>query len=244
MKKLTVVLALILAIALQTAFAGDIYHRRAVELRGGMSLYMLMEDPSDWAKQFYPNSTSDDMEFAPDFGLSILYKSHSNFVWNFGYNHHLAAKTTFGPGGNYEEIMDANEFFIVPSFLFRAEKKLNFSIGAGPTLIMAALDRNSPMAGNLGEFYGATGRNMGVLALVNLEYLLKPNFAFKVGAGFRSVIVNSINFAKNVAGTDYNYQVMWTDSAGNESSRGYELDFTGAFAEFGIRWYFTPKPGF
>ena len=243
MKKLTLVLALILAIAFQTALAGDIYHKRALELRGGMSLYMLMQDPSDWAKQFAPFTASDEMEFAPDFGLSILYKSHHNFVWNFGYNHHFTAKTTFG-GGDYEEIMDANEFFIVPSFLFRAEKKLNFSLGAGPTLMTAKLDRNSPMAGNLGEFYGATGRNIGVLALLNIEYLFKPSYALKLGAGFRSVIVNDINFAKSVAGTDYNYQVMWTDSAGNESNRGYELDFTGAFVELALRWYFTPKSGF
>jgi len=39
--------------------------------------------------------------------------------------------------------------------------------------------------------------------------------------------------------------VMWTtDTAGNESTRSYELDFTGLFIEFGLRWYFIPKGKF
>ncbi|NQS98526.1 MAG: hypothetical protein HQ591_08735 [candidate division Zixibacteria bacterium] len=238
MQKLTLTLTLLLILTFSAAMAGDIYHQRALEVRGGMSMYLFMDDPVDWAQQF-PSSVSDKMEFAADAGLSILYKSH-NFVWNIGYNHLFASRTTFGDG-DYEEVVEANEFFIVPGFILFPDSKLNFSIGAGPTLMMASLDRNSPMGGNMGEFYGATGRNMGVLALANIEYLYKPNLALKVGGGFRTVFIDDINFVKTVDNQDYSYTVMWTNSSGAESNRSYELDFTGLFIEFGLRWYFQSK---
>lgn len=242
MKKLFLTAVLLLALSLPTVMASAIYHQRGLELRGGMSLYMQMTDPTDWANQF-SGGVSDEMTSAPDFGLSILYKSYRNFSWNIGYNHFFAAKTSFG-SGMYEEVMDANEFFVVPSFIFWPEEGLNLSIGAGPTLMMASLDRNSPMAGNLGEFYGASGRNIGLLALANLEFGLNESLALKGGIGFRSVIVNKIEFTKMVGGTEYNYQVMWTDTAGNESTRSYELDYSGLFLEVGLRWYFIPKNKF
>ncbi len=242
MKKLILAAVLMLALSLPTVMAGEIYHQRGLELRGGMALYMQMTDPSDWANQF-SGGVSDEMTFAPDFGLSILYKSYRNFSWNIGYNHFFAARTTFN-GGASEEVMDANEFFVVPSFIFWPEENLNLSIGAGPTIMMASLDRNSPLAQDWGEFYGASGRNIGVLALANLELGLSESFALKGGVGFRSVVVNKIEFSQIVSGTEYNHQVMWTDTAGNESGRSYELDFTGLFLEVGLRWYFIPKSKF
>jgi len=243
MKQAILVSVLVLALALPAALGGNIHHQRGLELRGGMALYLMMDDPTDWAQQFY-GSTSEDMNLAPKFGLSILYKSHRNFVWNIGYNHLFTAKTAFG-GGLYEEVMDANEIFVVPAFIFWPEERLNFSLGAGPALMMASLDRNSPMAGSLGEFYGASGRNIGILALANVEFGLSESLALKAGGGFRSVIVDDIEFTQFAGGTEYNYQVMWTtDTAGNESTRSYELDFTGLFIEFGLRWYFIPKGKF
>lgn len=232
------ILLLLLIVSFSTAQAGKIYHQRALEIRGGLTMLLSMDDPVDWAEQF--SAVSDKMEFAADMGFSILYKSHNNFVWNLGYNHLFATRTTFG-GGVYEEVLDANEFFIVPSFVFYPQSKLSFSIGAGPSLVMANLDRNSPLGGNFGEFYGAKGRNLGVLALANIEYLFKPNFALKIGGGLRSAIINDIEFVKTVDGTDYSYTVMWTTANGTETNRSYELDFTGLFIEFGLRWYFEPK---
>ena len=242
MKKLTIVLALLICLAAQTAFAGDIYHRRAVEFRGGMSLYMMMDDPYDWINSVIITPISEEIMFAPDFGFSILYKTHNNFVWNFGYNHLFATRIEYtNLGSAYEELMDANEIYVIPSFIFRPEAKMNLSIGAGPTLMMASLDRNSPVGGNMAEFYGAAGRNLGFLALANIEFLFKPNLAVKIGGGFRSVFINDINFVKDDNGTEQNYQVVWTDGAGGPSNKAYELDFTGVFVEFGIRWYFEPK---
>ena len=240
MKKLTIIFALLICLLAQTALAGEIYHRRALEFRGGLSVYMMMDDPYAWINQITP--TSEETVFTPDFGFSILYKSHENFVWNFGYNHLLATRVEYSyTGSDYEELMDANELYIVPSFIFRPESKLNVSLGAGPTLMLASLDRNSPVGGNMSEFYGATGRNLGFLALANIEYLFKPNVAIKIGGGYRSVFVNDINFVSNVNGTEINNQVVWTDAVGQTSSKAYELDFSGVFIEAGIRLYFEPK---
>ncbi len=241
MKKLTLILLLLLAVMVQLSSSKDIYHQRGIEIRGGMSLYMMMDDPNDWAQQF--GAVSEKMENAPGFGLSILYKSHRHFIWNIGYNHHFATSTTFS-NGNYEEIMDASEIFVVPSFILFPDERLSFSIGAGATLVMATLDRNSPMAGNLGEFYGAKGRNVGFLALGNLEFVFMPNLSLNIGGGVRSAIINDISFIQSVSETDYKYQVMWTDSGGNLSDRPYELDFTGVFLDFALRWYFEPKSKF
>ncbi|MBC8277394.1 MAG: hypothetical protein H8E46_04125 [FCB group bacterium] len=241
MKKLTIFFALLICLIAQTVSAGEIYHRRAVEFRGGLSVYMMMDDPYNWINQITGN-TSEEIMYAPDFGFSILYKSHNNFVWNFGYNHLLATRVEYSSfGSDYEELMDANEIYIVPGFIFWPESKLNFSLGAGATLMLASLDRNSPVAGNMSEFYGATGRNLGFLALANIEYLFKPNVAIKIGGGYRSVFIDDINFVSNVSGTEINNQVVWTDGAGTTLTRAYELDFSGVFIEAGIRLYFDPK---
>jgi hypothetical protein len=242
MKKATIaLLSLITLFSGASIWAGEIYHQRGIELRGGQTLYTNMTNPSDWALQFPPYTLTEEMENAPNFGLSLLYKSHNNFVWNIGYNHLFNTNTIFGNGA-YEEVVEANEFFIVPSFVLFPNSIINFSFGAGATLLMASLDRTSPMTGDLGVFYGAKGRNLGVIALVNGEFLFLPNFSLKIGAGFRNVVVNDIDFVKTVAGSDQSFRVMWTDSNGIASNRAYELNFTGPFLEFGLRWYFeVPK---
>lgn len=245
MKKLTIALTAIIIISSTLAsFAGDIYHQRGIEIRGGLSMYLFMDDPNDWAKQIAP-SLSDEMEFAPDFGVSLLYKSHNNFVWNIGYNHMFVSKAAYTiQGDDYEESVSANEFFLVPSFVLYPEGKLSLSLGLGPSLIMANLDRTSPESvyGNMREFCGASGRNMGIMGLANIEYLLKPNLGIKIGGGFRSVFIDDIDFIKTDAnGTDTSYSVWWTDAAGTETNQPYELDFSGVFGEIGLRWYFTPK---
>jgi hypothetical protein len=240
--KMQAVVILILSSAILT-YAGNIYHQRALEFRGGMTLYSAMQDPIDWAKQISP-VLSEEMENAPDFGFSVLYRSHQNFVWNIGFNHLFSSRVAYVIDAvEYEEVVSANEFFLAPSFIFFPTRRVNFSLGAGPTLLMASLDRTTPqtVTGNMANFYGASGRNMGVLVLANMEFVITQSLALKVGGGFRNVLINDIDFLKTISGTDYNYTVVWTDASGTESDRRYELDFTGLFVEFGLRWYFVPK---
>jgi len=241
MKKITSALVVLILLAASLS-AGEIYHRRAVELRGGLTMYPFMEDPIDWAEQI-SSSLDEQMEFAPDFGISILYKSYDNFVWNIGFNHMLASRVSYAYNNvDYEESVNLSEFFIMPGFVLNPHNKLNFSIGAGPAIYFASLDRTSPIVGgSLGEFYNAKGRNLGVIGLLNIEYLLSPDFAFKVGGGFRAAVVDNFDFVKSVGGQDVSYPVVWTDGSGSEYDRDYSLDFTGVFAEFGLRWYFEPK---
>jgi hypothetical protein len=219
------------------AYAGEkIYHQRALELRGGMSLYMMMDDPNDWALQFQPGGLDEEMNYAPNFGFSLLYKSHQNFVWDIGYNHMLSSRTSWD-NDSFEEVMQANEIYILPNFIIFPQSRLNFSLGAGPCMLFAKLDRNSGVGGNYGEFYGAYGRNLGIMAMVNAELVVLNNLALKANVGFRNVIVNDIT----VDGESSTYQVMWTTTTGTPTTRAYELDYTGVVAGVGLRWYFEPK---
>jgi len=83
---------------------------------------------------------------------------------------------------------------------------------------------------------------VGFIGLLNIEYLLKPNMAVKLGGGFRSVFIDDISFiSTNASGDEKSYTVVWSDATGTETSAPYQLDFTGAFAEIGLRFYFEPK---
>ncbi len=244
MKKFTLALALIATMLLTgLVIAGDIHHQYGIELRGGLSMYMNMDDPTNWAKQ-YSSNLDEEMEYAPDFGISLLYKHRNDFVWNIGFNHLFTAKNSFSVGGgDYEETVGASEFFIVPSYIFKPNNTINLSIGIGPTLMLASLDRTGPAGlGGLAEFYGAYGRNMGFLALANLEIGINSKVSLKLGGGYRGCFVDDIDFIEDVDGTEFRRQVVWT--VGNvATSRPYELDFSGAFGEVGLRWYIQPKKG-
>ena len=243
MKKLSLALAALILIAAGTSFAGEIYHKRGVEFRGGLSTYLFMEDPVSWAEQFNPSLDSE-MLFAPDFGISLLYKTYNNFVWNIGFNHLFNSSAAYTQNNvDYDETVSANELFLAPGFVFKPNSKLNFSVSAGATLIMATLDRKSPLqSGDLNEFYGATGRNIGFIGLLNIEYMWKPDVAIKLGGGFRSVYINDVSFiSTNSAGVEKSFSVVWTDAGGTETNAPYELDFTGAFIDLGVRFYFEPK---
>ena len=243
MKKLSLALAVLILTTAVSSFAGGINHQRCVELRGGLATYLFMDDPVTWAEQLTSNLDSE-MSFAPDFGISLLYKSHNNFVWNVGYNHLFGSSVAYTLSGtDYDETVSANEIFLAPGFIFNPNGKLNFSVNAGATLIMATLDRSSPIqTGDLKEFYGATGRNLGFIGLLNVEYLFKPNIAIKIGGGFRSVFIDDITFiSTNASGVEKSYTVVWTDAGGTQTNAPYQLDFTGVFAEIGFRFYFEPK---
>ena len=243
MKKTTFSLAILVIFCLSlSAFAGEINHQRAVELRGGAAMYFMMDDPVDWANQFTPNLDKE-MDFAPGFGLSVLYKSHDNFVWNIGFNHLFAAKTNFMIGSvEYEETATASEIFLAPGFIFWPESKMNLSISAGPSIVFASLDRIGPASsGSLSEFYGASGRNLGFLAMANLEFALKQDVALKIGGGYRNAFVDQMEFVEVNNGAEAKRQVMWTTGGGVETARSYELDFSGAFIDVGLRYYFNPK---
>lgn len=242
MKQLTLAVLALLTAALVTASAETIFHQRALEFRGGANIYMMMDDPSDFVNQFPGSSLNSEMNFAPNFGISLLYKSRYNFVWNIGYNHLFSDKTEFSlPGSTNEEVVDANEIFIIPSFIFFPNSRLNFSVGAGLDIMMATVDRTTSIPNNnLKEFYGATGKNVGFVALGNAEFLLTPNWGINGGLGFRAVNVDDINFSSYEGDVEQSNQVTWVTSSGQVTTRAYELDFTGIFAELGVRWYFDP----
>jgi len=244
MKNLSLALALVLIpllAGLSLAKEKDIQHQYGLEFRGGLALFMYMEDPVNLAKQ-YSSDLSEEMDFAPDFGLSLLYKSRNDFVWNIGYNHLFSARTSFttASGGEYEEAAAADEIFVLPSYIFMPNSFINLSIGLGPSIILANLDRTGPSTlGSLSSFYGAYGRNLGFLALANLEVGVFSNLSLKIGGGYRNAFVNDIVFIENVDGEETSRRVVWTNK-GVETTRPYELDFSGVFAEVGFRCYFQP----
>lgn len=242
MRKISLALvSIIILTSVSASLAGDIYHQRAVELRGGISYYLDIGDPIDWPKTLIGSDVTDEILISPEFGLSMIYRSHSNFVWNIGYNYLFNSSTFYKVEGNeYEETVSASELFVMAGFILNPEGEINLSLTAGPTLLMAFLDRISPPStgSTLKEFYGASGRNVGVLAMANLEYLINQDLALKVGGGFRGASISNLGFEDS---NKTHHDVMWTEPWGTPTSSAYTIDFTGLFFEAGLRIYFTPK---
>lgn len=242
MKKVTLALILVLTAAFAiNAAAGEIRNQYGLEFRGGLALYMSMDDPDNWAKQ-YSSVLDEEMDFAPDFGISVLYKHRNDFVWNIGYNHLFTARNTFTTtaGAEYEESVSADEIFFVPSYIFLPNNFVSLSLGLGPSVILASMDRTGPAnLGSLSAFYGAYGRNIGFLALANLEVTVNSKVALKIGGGYRGAFVDDIEFIENIDGVESRRQVVWTIGS-RETTRPYELNFSGLFGEVGLRWYFKP----
>lgn len=240
MRKLTLALAAIIVILMFSASqAEEIYHQRAIEIKGGLAYFLDAGDPVDWPKTFVGSNVGDEMLYSPAFGISVLYRTHNNFVWNLGYNYMLSSSTNYTVGVTaYEETVSASEIYAMAGFIINPSGRLNLSLTTGPTLTIASMDRISPAAGTLREFYGANGKSIGILAMANLEYLLRNDLGIKLGAGFRGASISNLGF---VDSNEQQHDVMWTTPAGAVTPSSYTIDFSGFFAEFGFRFYLTPK---
>ncbi len=258
--KWVVCFSFILTIAANSfAQAEDIEHKYGIELRGGYGSYLDNSDPNTTAQDFddvlsgmgasitgrgYDESTG-----AITGGVSLLYKSKDYFGWHIGLNvlGTDEATATALDANNQEQAvrtyMNAVEIFLTGNYYWHLSPRFNLQIGAGPTFYFASLDleyEGSSAQSYYGEgIYGAHGRSFGFMGSLGGEFFLSNAVSLKLGGGFRLAQINRFKYYREVTGPSGTYEegqiVYWPGTFDT-----FEVNFSGAFAEIGLRVYFEP----
>lgn len=241
-----------------TALASDIEHKYGIELRGARSMYLNMKDPNDFVKGFtwspgYQSSGYKKSLGSFGGGFSMLYKSRPWFAWHIGLNvlatDSATAQAYSGAQSQYTRVLtSATELFFTANYYWNISRAFNLEFGAGPSFYLASMDRerSSGTNDNNGtQFFGAHGRSFGALGTIGAELFLTKGFSLKAGGGFRLASVNRFKYyedSPSLTGTTQVGQIAyWGSSNGQASYNTFKADFSGLFAEVGLRFYFEPK---
>jgi len=235
-----------------TAFGSVYEHKYGIELRGSRSLYMKMNDPNDFVKAFpwsqVPISSKyNKSEGAFGGGFSFLYKSRPYFAWHIGLNvlaTDSATATVVNSGNQTQQarvLTRAVELFFTANYYWNLTPRLNLEFGAGPTFYLASMDREKPSQyDQYTSFYGAHGRAFGFVGTIGGELFLTSGISLKVGGGFRLAHIGRFKYIEETPSSEAIQigKIAYWDS---DNFNTFEADFTGPFAEAGLRIYFQPK---
>lgn len=248
-------LAFVLSICANNAVqAGDIEHKYGVELRGGYGLYLDNADPNDFAKGFTGTSGYSQTDYSESVGaftggFSLLYKSQDYFGWHIGMNvlGTDSATATAAQLGDPDQVarvfMNATEIFVTANYYWHITSGFNIQIGAGPAFYLANLDieaSQSAVASYGAGVYGAHGSTFGFTGGLGAELFLSHAFSLKLAGGFRWAPVSRFKYFHDEGDVKKGEIVYWVNPDGTSTNNTFEVDFSGAFAEIGIRIYFEP----
>lgn len=212
-----------------------------------------MSDPNTFAKNFangYSNSEYSESKGAFSGGLSLLYKTEPYFAWHVGFNF-LSTDSATAKGVNVNGqdesahvFVNAVELFMSANYYWNLTPRFNLELGAGPSFYLSSLDREvsttaQPVYGE--SFYGADGRAFGFKGDLGLEFFLSSAVSLKLGGGFRWASVTRFKYFRELidsqTGEKYNQgEIAYWPS----SFDSFEADFSGGYAELGLRVYFDP----
>ncbi|MCX6641030.1 MAG: outer membrane beta-barrel protein [bacterium] len=247
-------LALICLLSIgSTAWAGDFPHQYGIELRGGYGIYLDNTDPNNFAKDFFGTSGYTQKEYnksqgALGGGISVLYKTEEYFAFHVGLNVLSSDSATAIAVNNANQAQygriftSAVELFVTANYYWNISDRLNLQFGAGPAFYLASLDRESTAGADAlygDSFYGAHGRSFGVLGTVGAELFLSDAIALRLGGGFRYAAVSRFKFFREIQdanGTHKEGEIAYWP----ESYNTFETNYSGPFAEVGLRIYFEP----
>lgn len=231
-------------------------HQYGVELRGSRSLYLNMKDPNDYVKAFpwspgFAGTEVDKSTGAFGGGVSVLYKSKPYFAWHVGLNV-LATDSATAKAVSGNQVQEARvltqavELFFTANYYWNITPRLNLEFGAGPSFYLASMDREKPSNVNsVTQFYGAHGRAFGFVGTAGLELFLTKGMSLKAGGGFRAAHVGRFKYFEESLTPEGTTQIgriaYWDGPSGSTSFNTFEADFSGPFAEVGLRFYFEPK---
>jgi hypothetical protein len=256
LRRLTAVAIICILCAGASARAGDIVHQYGIELRGAYGLYLDNADPNTFVENFTGTSGYHQSEYNKSLGalgggISLLYKTEDYFAWHIGLNmlssdSASAIAVKAGSTDQYGRIKtSAVELFFTANYYWMIGSRFNLEFGAGPSFYLASLDREVSTGADAlyGEsFYGAHGRSFGLLGTVGAELFLSNAIALNAKGGFRLAAINRFKFFREVTSTSGNYKegeiAYWANSFDT-----FETNYTGPFAELGLRIYFDPASG-
>jgi hypothetical protein len=229
------VIAMIFCVAALTiqssvVLAEKIPNKRGLEFRAGFSHYF-MDDPNDLVESYPANYSVTTTFGAPMLGVSLLYKTHHNFGWNLGYNYIMNSTPKAEGPETVELTIRGHELFVMGCY-YMPISDLTASFGLGLNGVMGWIDRDQSTLG--GSFRDATGRSLGFLANIALEYPLKEHLGLKLGAGYRSALIDQVAYRDT---NDREHTVYY-------DNRPMELNFSGFFGQLGLCVYFSPASGF
>lgn len=216
--------------------AADIEQKYGLELRGGFGI-ATMEDVNNvadtlWGKSF---TSSTKPSGIPSFGASLLYRSHHNFQWEFGYNAFASASWDSKNKITSElaqMTISGSEFFIVPTYLWTLGDAFRLGIGAGPNFSFATATRTGAQSNR--NFTSASGRTVGGVVKGIVELSFNDNNAIALTAGYRNHYVDRIRY-ENELGDKI------TVPSQNVGSTSLPIDYSGVFVQVGWRFYFVPE---
>ena len=219
----------VLMIQTSSVLADHIPNQRGLEFRAGFSHYF-MEDPNNFVEDYPANYSVTKSIGAPQIGLSLLYKTKPNFGWNLGYNYVLNSTLKAEGPEPVELKLRGHELFAMGVYYMPIMTNWSLQFGLGVNGFMGWMDRNQETGG----FRNATGRSLGFLADIALEYPLKEHLGLKFGVGYRNSLIS---------------QIAYRDAADREhtvyyGNRPMELDFSGFYGHLGLAVYFEPATHF
>lgn len=228
-------------------------HKFGIQITGTGGMFA-MEDINNYfltPEDGVTRGSYTDAEYGIGGGLALLYRSHDRFRWHIGYNYlgKDASEVNHTEGGVTslsEHSVLGNEFYVAGYYLYPFSDALHLYIGGGFSIINAKVDRITSVGEYGPAIYDASGNAFGMLASVGAEFMLTDNLAVAGALGFRLANVSELTYTdtdgtKDELGAYPTEDYVW--DAGNNTTRKIAADFTGAYGELGIRYYFDAATG-
>jgi len=259
-RALAIVIAVFLALPLAGYAADDYAKKYGVELTLGGSYYNLADVNDFVADQDFAAVDPDKIHMGTQIGVSLLYRPKAHFGWQVGYSKlfagvpgseqkfsHEAILTSKGASrvSTAEQRVSGSETFAI-AMLYTYTGPVELSVGAGPALYSATLDRtvvlyqsagiNAPA--NPSGFSDASGWSLGLIAKAGLELDLTPYTGLALEVGGRLAKVAKVKYT--FPDTPDTEKIVMMNSYSNSS---LPVDLSGGFARLTLRKYFNPASG-
>jgi len=190
-------------------------------------------------------------QFGVGGGIAVLFRSHDRFRWHVGYNY--LGKDSFegnlskdGVSSINEHAASGSEFYVAGYYLYPFSDEFHMFFGGGVSIVNATVDRITSIADYGPAVYDASGSAFGAQLGLGAEFTVTQNLGIVGLVGFRLANVGTLTYVDvngtldedgNLPTEDY----VW--DAGKNKSRKIAADFTGAYGELGLRYYFDAATG-
>lgn len=230
-------------------------HKFGIQVTGSGGMFA-MDDVNNYFLTPIDNISVGDYneaEFGIGGGIALLYRSADRVRWHIGYNYlgqesfeGTFTNTDEGTSSINEHATSGSEFYVAANYLYPFSDELHLYFGGGISLIRASVDRITSQNEFDPAVYDANGLAFGGRAEVGAELMLTDMFAITGALGYRYANVKNLDYEDLTGARDEFGNVPIEDyvwDANNNRSRKIGVDFSGPFAEFGIRMYFEASAG-
>lgn len=231
-------------------------HKFGIQITGSGSMFA-MDDVNNYfltpIDNIIVNDDYNEAQFGIGGGIALLYRSDDRFRWHIGYTY-LGQDSFEGTFLNTDDATTAmnehaasgSEFYVAGHYLYPFSDELHLFFGGGVSIVNARIDRITSQNEFDPAVYDASGTAFGARAVIGAELMLTKMFAVTGALGYRYANVKNLDYEDLTGALDEfgNRPVepyVW--DANNNRTRKVGVDFSGPFAELGIRMYFEASGG-